>query len=527
MSSDSAAVLKTLAKWQLWPQVYAKEAMGWTGEPGVPAATEQQTELFQIVGEMAQAKLKYKDVCDNRAPKSSLTVKDWFYIKKQGISVMSGKGPGKGAALAILIFWFLQMFDRCKSPITGPSFDQVNKGLIAECHKWATIKNPKTGEPISVVGSEFEILNDKIYLRSEGPKSRFFGVRTAPPAANEAQQKGVLDGWHEDAVMAVVDEGASVQDGVYTSFNTTLTRPFNFAILMFNPTRNSGFAYDTHYGPKSDAWVQLHWDARKSPLVTRAQLEAMERDYGKDGPEYRINVLGLPPVDDPSSLISQSWIQNAVDRWEADIDETWKNYPVIAGFDPAREGKDESGYAVRRGMRVIRVAGIRLTKSNELGDWALQQMAADEVDLMFIDSVGIGGPMMDYMRKTMKNPFTLRAADVTRAATTERYYRIRDEKWWKVRGYFEKDLIQIPPDRILKNELGSIKQASQFDKGKTRVESKKEMKTRGMPSPNRGDALMYTFFANDNAAMVTKRSNSDEYDTDDEPSNFGLSWMGR
>jgi hypothetical protein len=526
MKAESTQVLETLAEWQMWPQTYVREAMGVNAENGF-AVDPLQADLFRVVGEMAQAKLKYKDVCDGRAPKSSLSERDWFYVKKQGISVMSGKGSGKGFSLVMLICWFLQMFDRCKSPITGPSFDQINKGLLAECHKWVNMKSPKTGEPIAVVGSEFEILNDKIYLKSEGPKSRFFAVRTAPPDANESQQKGVLDGWHEDAMMVVVDEAASIQDGVFTSFNTTLTRPFNFAVLMFNPTRNSGFAYDTHYGPRADAWVQLHWDARKSTLVTRAQLDAMERDYGKDGPEYRINVLGLPPVDDPSSLISQTWIQNAVDRWESDDDETWKDYPTIAGFDPAREGKDESAYVVRKGMRVIRTDGVRLTKSDELGDWALQQMAADEVDVMFIDSVGIGGPMMDYMKKTMRNPFALRAADVTKAAINERYYRTRDEKWWEVRRCFEKDLIQIPPDRILKNELGSIKQSGQTDKGKTRVETKKEMKARGMPSPNRGDALMMTLFANDDAVMAAKRGDDDGYDANDEPGNSGLSWMGR
>jgi hypothetical protein len=526
MKAEEIQVMETLAEWQMWPQVYAREAMGWEGGPGIPEVTEQQAELFRAMGEMAQAKLKYKDVCDNRAPKSSLTERDWYYINKQGISVMSGKGTGKGGVLALSICWFLQMFDRCKSLITGPSFDQIKDGLMAECHKWINFKSPATGEPISAVGADFEILSDKIYLKSEGSKSRFFAVRTAPPDANESAQKGTLAGWHEEAVLIIVDEASHVQDGVFTGFNTTLTRPFNFAVLVFNPIKASGFAWETHYGPRADSWVQIHWDSRKSPLVTKAQLDTMERDYGKDGPEYRINVLGLPPVDDPSSLIAQTWIQNAVDRWESDTDETWKDYPTIAGFDPAREGKDESAYVVRKGMRVIRTAGSRLTKSDELGDWALQQMAADEVDVMYIDSVGIGGPMMDYMRKTMRNPFALRAADVTKAAVNERYYRIRDEKWWDVRKCFEENLIQIPPDRILKNELGSIKQAGQTDKGKTRVETKKEMKARGMPSPNRGDALMMTRFANDDAVVAAKRGD-DGYDANDEPGNSGLSWMGR
>jgi len=521
-------VMSSVNLWQLYPEVFAREAMGWDGTALV-SITPQQMELFQAVGRMARAKLKYKDVCEGLAPKSSLTKDDWYYIKKIGISVMSGKGTGKGGVLALLIAWFLWSFDRCKSPITGPSYEHIRKGLMAEIHKWVRYKNPRTGLPISRIADAFEIQRDVLYLKDEGNQSRFFAVRTAPANANESQQRGTLDGWHEDAMMVVADEAASIPDGVFTSFTTTLTRPFNFAVLVFNPTKASGFAYETHHGPRAESWIQLHWDSRESPLVTPAQLETMERDYGREGPEYRINVLGLPPTDDPSSLISRSWIQAAVDRWNASSASVWENYPVIAGFDPAREGRDESAYVVRQGKRVIRSVGVRLTKSDELGDWALQQMAADEVDVMFIDSVGIGGPMMDYMKRSMSNPQKLRAADVTREATSGRFYRLRDEKWWKLREEFERGLIQIPNDRILINELGSVRQAPVNAKNQTCVETKKQMCNRGMPSPNRADALMMTLFANDvalQAAGRAKDADDDEYG-DPEDTFSGASWMGR
>jgi len=524
--SKQKAVLEVCAEWQLYPEVFAREAMGWTAKNGINL-TPQQLDLLRTVSDMAISKLKYKDVVDGRMAESELTERDWFYIKKQGISVMSGKGTGKGGALVLLIAWFLAMFDRCKSPITGPSYEQLRRGLMAEFHKWATYKSPTTGEPISPLATEFEIQRDMIFLKSQGPKSRFFAVRTAPPDANESQQRGVLDGWHEDAMMIVVDEAAAVPDGVFTSFNTTLTKPFNFAVLAFNPFKASGFAYETHFGAKAEAWVQLHWDARESPLVTEAQLQAMERDYGSEGPEYRINVLGLPPTDDPSSLISRNWIQAAIDRHNAGCNDHWADYPVIAGFDPAREGRDESAYVVRQGKRILKVEGVRLTKSNELGDWALQRMAADEVDIMYIDSVGIGGPMMDYMRLSLQNPYALRAADVTRAASNSKYYRTRDEMWWKLRSWFEQDLIQIPPDRVLINELGSIRQGITNNKGQTTVETKKQMRDRRMPSPNRGDALMMTMFANDDVACKGPRGVQSDYDDDDRSSHSNVSWMGR
>lgn len=430
---------------------------------------------------------------------------------------------GKGSILSVLIAWFLYMFDRCKSPITGPSFDQVKKGLMAEFHKVLTWKDKVTGLPISLLHDAFEIQRDLIFLKSVGGKSRFFAVRTAPPDADEEKQKSVLDGWHEEAVMAVIDEGAGVGDGVHKSFVTTLTSPFNFMVLAFNPTRNEGFAYDTHFGPQAESFIQLHWDSRESELVTEVQLEAMERAFGKGGPEYRINVLGLPPIDDPDSLIPPSWVYRAICRHRADDGTVWADYPKIAALDPARGGSAESALLIRQGKRVTYVEGKNEPDSSKLGDWALQMISDHDIEELWIDTIGIGGPIYDYMRRKTKK---VRSCDVAQEAISGRFYRLRDELWWKLRKEFETDTMQIPDDAKLRNELGAIKQAKPTAKGKTRVETKEEMKSRGVASPNRGDALMMTMMAHDDVLLEAKRER-DEYEDGDDGHNNQVSWRGR
>lgn len=511
----------SLAEWMHSPSTFAREAMGWDGTHGV-IATEQQEQLFDAVGKMARAKLRYKDMLDGRLKQSELTTEDWYYIRKKGISVMSGKGTGKGGTAAVIIAWFLYCFERCKSPITGPSFDQVKKGMMAEFSKWLNYRSPVDQKPIAIVRDAFEVYRDTIFLKSEGNKSRFFAVRTAPPDANEERQKGVLEGWHEDAMLVVVDEAAHIPDGVFLSFNTTLTKPFNFAVLFFNPTRNTGFAHDTHFGKYAESFVQLHWDSRESPLVTAAQLADMERDYGTEGPEYRINVLGLPPVDDPNSLIPPSWVLRAIDRYKRDDGTAWADYPKIAALDPARGGSAESALLIRQGKRVVHVEGKLEADSAKLGDWALQMIADHGIDEMWIDTVGIGGPIYDHMRRKSKR---VRSCDVAQEATSGRFYRLRDELWWKARKEFESDTMQIPDDSKLRNELGGIKQGKPTTKGKTKVETKEEMKARGMASPNRGDALMMTMMANDSILMEAKREEAEDYD--DPKEHHKTTWMGR
>ena len=71
--------------------------------------------------------------------------------------------------------------------------------------------------------------------------------------------------------------------------------------------------------------------------------------------------------------------------------------------------------------------------------------------------------------------------------------RLRDELWWRVRTAFERGLISIPDDKELQNELMSIKYEPDRQ-GRTVIQSKKKMRIEGVPSPNRADALMMTFY---------------------------------
>ncbi len=497
--------LDTLIRWIFNPVLWAKEAMGWDGVKG-PELSNQQIEFLDVLGEMVRAKMKYRDILIHKWEMFGLKVREKELISKIGISVMSGKGTGKDAILALAIIWFLTCFNQCKSPITGPSFDQVRDILLSEIHKWIHFVDPKTGKPICIYYDQIEVQKDKVFFKPRGGESSFFKVRTASKdATTEEAQKNVLDGWHEEYMLAAVDEAAGVPDGVLKSFDTTLTKPVNLVALIFNPTRRSGYAYETHFGKRIKDFVQLHWDSRKSSIVTPEHLKRMEGTYGKDGPEYRINVMGLPPEDDPSSLIPYSWCQDAVDRYERNQGFV-SDLPAIMGVDPAREGSDFTSLYIRQGRRVIFRERIKEINSINLGDWVLGKMGLFDVYVGFIDTIGIGGPIYDYLtRYTAK----IRPCDVAKSSTKARFERLRDELWWLLRKDFEDGLMEIPYDPILKNQLSTIRYEIKPD-GKTKVESKKSLRDRGFPSPNDADALMMTKLANDDAMAVAKDEEIDE-----------------
>ena len=80
------------------------------------------------------------------------------------------------------------------------------------------------------------------------------------------------------------------------------------------------------------------------------------------------------------------------------------------------------------------------------------------------------------------------------AAEADRFHRLRDELCWKLREDYEKQVISTQDDPILIGEITSIKFDDERPDGKIKIESKKDLKKRGVESPNRLDALALTYY---------------------------------
>jgi hypothetical protein len=79
-----------------------------------------------------------------------------------------------------------------------------------------------------------------------------------------------------------------------------------------------------------------------------------------------------------------------------------------------------------------------------------------------------------------------------RAGDSDEYARIRDELWAKVRDILQEGL-SLPDDEELAGQLSAPKY--KFDSaGRIVIESKEDMKKRGVDSPDRADALALTFY---------------------------------
>ena len=109
---------------------------------------------------------------------------------------------------------------------------------------------------------------------------------------------------------------------------------------------------------------------------------------------------------------------------------------------------------------------------------------------ILIDAIGLGAGVYDRCKEL---GLPVRAVNVGEAAAMrENCMRLRDELWFKGREWFQERLGSIPQDDALIAEL-TAPTYTFTSTGKMVVESKADMKKRGMRSPDLADAFLLTF----------------------------------
>lgn len=504
-----------LQHWRRNPIDFAKEVMGLN-------PSNQQTKLFIELGKLVTAKMK-------RDEGELLDETDKKYIHKRGISIRSGKGTGKDTAAAIITFWFLFCFHQSKTYLLAPSMDNLKSNLMAEMSLWKSRR--VQGEQTCKIADELDLmsLGCRMINDPDKGKSWFVTCNSAGPHLPAEQQVETLQGKHARYMMFIIDEASGVPDAVFQPLDTTLTDPVNFVILLFNPTRRSGFAHNTQFDPNERKyWINLHWSAEDSNLITPDQIKYLKDKYGTDSNQYRVSVLGEPPAMDDGSLIPYEWALDAANLKFTPNDKE----PTIMGVDVARQGKDSSVILVRKGNRVIEIQELKKLDTVELSRWIAMRAADHNPQAICIDSCGLGIGVVDELnRQGITNVYPV---NVSRGSSDPRkFHNLRDEYWWKLRERFERNSISLSdcPDQELISEISSIKYEVK-DNGKIKIESKQEMRARNMPSPNKGDALMLTMSIDDSVYYATEDEDDQSEDKFDKrkrsrlySNNKRLSWL--
>lgn len=407
--------------------------------------------------------------------------------KQKRISIRSGHGTGKDASASWAVLWFLSTRVFSKVVCTAPTNRQLVDILWSEISKWLRD---------SAIQDEFVVQSDKIFKKEA---SKEWWARAVSPSvkADPADQAETLAGFHGDHLLIVVDEASGVEDPVFIPIEGALTQEDNRVMLIGNPTKNKGYFHDTQFHSEINKnWCRFHWDSRDSEIVKPEYPKYMADKYGVDSNVFRIRVAGEPPLEDARTLIPLFWAEQCIGK-ELDINE---EEPIYLGVDVARFGEDRSVVLPRHGLRVLPWLSFQGMNTITLAGHIIQTYEEVNAEGCAVDVIGVGAGTADYLRKQrMKGLFDVNVSWASSDPT--KYALLRDELWWRVRekcmyGYYSFPDIKLPGETLsmgqeIANELSSP--FYEFNKnGAVKVEGKKEMKKRGIASPNIADALCIT-----------------------------------
>ena len=393
--------------------------------------------------------------------------------QERRISVRSGHGVGKSTAVALAAVWHILMRVPSKTVITAPTSAQLFDACFAEVKNIAKRLKPPFSELL-------EIKSDRIELRS-GPESSFISCRTS-----RQEQPEALAGVHAPSVLLIADEASGIPSSVFEAASGSMSGHSATTILTGNPTRNTGFFYDTHNRLRDD-WYTMHVSCVDSPRVSDDFVEDMKKRYGDESPAYYVRVLGNFPPSEEDTVIGVSLIEHAMAN-EIKIHE---DTACIWGLDVARQGGDASVLCKRQGPVVH-----PLTVWRNLDLMQLTGAVKAEYDALpaqkkpqeiIVDSNGFGAGVLDRLRELGLPARGLNVSE--RAVAKDTYLNMRAEMWFKTKYWLEQMDVSLPRDDALYAELAAPRY--QFtSSGKLQVESKEMMKRRGVPSPDRADALV-------------------------------------
>lgn len=399
------------------------------------------------------------------------------------IAVKSGHGIGKSTFLSWLNDWNVATQADARATVTANTDLQLRDKTWAEMAKWHKLSISKPFFSWTARG-----------LASKDPEHTKNWAATCVPWSEKNPE--AIAGLHNagNRCLLVFDEASAIPKIIWETVMGAMTDDDTqiIWIVFGNPTRNSGPFYEC-FNKYRNLWWSMTIDSRDVEGTNKALFARWIKQYGDDSDFVRIRVKGQFPAQSAMQFISARTVDVAMKRpvnvRDAD--------PLICGIDLARNGLCASVLAWRKGrdMRTFPPDVYHEDISTTHFEAKCAGRLADmKPDLIYGDSVGVGGPILDHLRNLGFDVLDVNGG--WSAIEPDRYFNRRAEIWTRMKHWI-RDGGALPYDswkyaEQLKGELISLELIPNV-KGLTQLEPKESLLARGEGSPDIGDAVANTF----------------------------------
>ena len=475
-------LIETLAGFELDPYGFVLWAFPW-GEPG-PLETEQledwQVEFLTTLGEGLRLGMARYDALDHAKS----------MISPMRMSRATGHGVGKSALAAMITWWAVSTMVDTKGVVTANTETQLKTKTWPEIAKW---------HRMFIARDLFEVTATAIFPRDQ-EHSRTWRIDIVPWSKHNTEAFAGLHNMRR-RIFILFDEASAIDDVIHEVTEGALTDAHTQIIwIQFgNPTKNTGrFRQTAPDGKFGHRWDFRALDSRTVRRTNKEQIAEWVADYGEDSDFVRVRVKGTFPRADAVSFISYDSVREAMARELPEFNES----DIVLGVDVARFGDDKSVIYARRG-RDARTHPPRIFQG--LDTVALSYKVRDAITelhptVVFVDGTGIGGGVVDQLNAMRLgcHIYEVQFGAAPDGLSDVQYYNKRAEIWGEMREWMKIGCLPAGY-RGIDHEVTDEFSNATYGFGKFRsfesiqLESKADMKKRGLPSPDVADALACTF----------------------------------
>jgi hypothetical protein len=414
-------------------------------------------------------------------------------------AVKSCNGIGKSYIAARLALWFLYTYPDSKVITTAPTAKQVRDVL------WREIRSAKSKAVLPLSGQ----LNQMSLDLSE----EWFALGLSTDKPDRFQ------GFHAEHILLIVDEAAGVDEDIFVASDGIVTSQGAKVLYIGNPTNTAGTFYNSFrlegvskitvsafdtpnfvkFGITLDdirngTWQEKITGELPAPyLITPEWVADKYKKWGENTPMWSARVMGEFPQQGDNTLIPLYKIELARNANIQILDTD----PEVIGADFARFGTDKTEYCYRKGSAVLDWKTLTkidtVVNAGELGLFMNFHPGAS----VNADEGGLGVGIVDMVKQNNPIKTVNGVNSSSEPDDKESFANLRAEMFWALRDRFmngDMDLSKLPQDVYddLSAQLSNINYKF-TPRGQRLIESKEEMKNRGVQSPDKADSLCLAF----------------------------------
>jgi hypothetical protein len=335
-----------------------------------------------------------------------------------------------------------------------------------------------------------EVNESELWVRllTNGAMVRVYG------ADNPDAMRGVrLDG-------VVIDEVADVKPETWREvLQPALADRLGWAMFIGTPHGINLFSELFFRGRDLPDWHAALYTVYDTEALDLEEVERFRQSVDEN--TFKREMLCDFSASGDDQLMSLTDVNEACRRHLRKEDYTYA--AKILGVDPARFGDDRSVIFPRQGLYAMAPKVFRGIDNMTLADKVAQEIEHFQPDAVFIDA-GNGAGVIDRLRQLHHDVIEVHFSG---SPSQGRYLNKRAEMWFEMRDWLRAG--GVIPDLVdLKQDLAAP--TYRFTPAdKIQLESKDDLKGRGLPSPDLGDALALTFafpVYRDNSAVARARA---------------------